>query len=60
MSATEKTQVKNWGVRDTSGFFGPDPFLAETEAEAREIAGDDSFAVIVRRDSEAGDWRLAQ
>jgi len=50
---------KNWGVRDTSGFFGPDPFLAETEAEAREIAGEDACAVIVRRNSEGGRWEHA-
>jgi len=60
MNAAKKPPAKNWGVRDTSGFFGPAPFLASTEAEAREIAGDDAFAVIVRRDSEAGGWRLAQ
>jgi len=50
---------KNWGVRDTSGFFGPDPFLAETEAEAREIADGDAFAVIVRRNSEHEGWENA-
>jgi len=57
MNAAAK-KAKNWGVRDTSGFFGPSPFLAATEAEAREIAGDDAFSVIVRRDSESDDWRL--
>lgn len=47
---------KNWGVVDTSGFFGPEPFLAADEAEAREIAGDDSLCVIVTRESEDAAW----
>lgn len=52
------TVDKNWGVRDMSGFFGPEPFLASTEKEAREIWDGDTSSVIVKRANRYAPWEV--
>lgn len=52
------SEAKNWGVRDISGMFGSEPFLAATEREARTIWGGDTLSVMVRRADENSQWEV--
>ena len=45
-----------WGVRDTSGILGPEPFAMPDEATARREVRGDPQAVLMRRAMPGGTW----
>lgn len=49
-----------WGARDISGMFGPEPFLMPSEAEARKQAKGDPYTLVVRRESVDSAWEVVK
>lgn len=49
-----------WGARDISGMFGPEPFKMPSEKEARKQAKGDPYTLVVRRAIGADKWEVVK